>query len=349
LPGGLPEGRLGYAPAAYLERPTISQPGNTLLPLGVGPCRYLQVYGHESFLHLGPMAIRELRWRPARGSSFFNLPGGSFEAELRIGLTPVGNGPGQTLTHFGSNFATIQTVIQRKWLSYPGSGSTLDDLRRFEIRLPFDAGQSFVYDSSSGRDLVIELRVYASKGTLPLDFATNNEKTLGPVSAPASTFEGCASSTQSQPQYSGAPLPYLRVGSGVMQGVTFPKPGATMITFFGVRAQWIPFGNCVLTNDALDIRTTTIPSFGYAQYLMTIPNDPGLAGVSFFLQTMCVEGLPQRLDISSTPGVVHRIAIDPQRLTVPNVARAWVLTPTPDLASRASNVTQNGLVTAFVY
>ena len=114
--------KLNYSPVAYVSRVSATG-GNTLLPFNAGACRYQQVYDASTFLPLGPMRIRELRFRSAQGVAFLNQRGGLVEYSLRIGLTPKGVGPGQVQKRFASNIENAKLVIARKKMVYGGSGA----------------------------------------------------------------------------------------------------------------------------------------------------------------------------------------------------------------------------------
>lgn len=319
---------------------------NNVWPYGTAPMRYMQIHDTWTFTSTKTLLARGLAYRPTLQSFGFNKPAASTEVMLRIGVAPNGVTSQTPATTFDGNFdaASVKTVFTRKVVNYPNSGTTLDELKIFDISFPFDSATFFLWNGTSANSLTIETRCYASQGGYPFDFAADLAVRGNGYSVENGAYAGCNNNAnkvvehevQTDKLFVGSPNATL-IGRSFLPSI----PGILSIGATAINAT-IPGTSCNLVNDPLLLIPGLTDAAGDLNIVFPLPNDPNLHRVSFYSQVVFVDVAANGPGVITTRGFENGIGAGAiaQNLGIIRMRT----TGDPDAATTIANTYANGLV-----
>lgn len=278
---------------------------NNNYPLSWGTGAYQQVHSAASFSNNTPATINRLRMRMGQGYS--GSSGYPIDVELFMGDSP--HGADAVSGTFANNIVggTEVNVVTRKNINLP----TVPNNDWAVAPFPFDV--PFVWN---GGDLEWRAIVHGN--------GNNNQRFSYPVDAFWSLGEstrigstlGCQSALGTQAASHSVSL-YEPGNTATFYGYSYVAAGGlpTVLTFGGSDSSWsglpLPFDlgvigapMCFITNDILLTRgnATQAGSRGQVVDMLTIPDDPTLAGASFFSQYLFLQTGANQLGLFTSDG-----------------------------------------------
>jgi len=330
-----------YAPGYALGQVN----SNNIYPHSTAQMRYQQIHDAWTFTSQVPGIVRSVSFRPSNQSPYLNRAGATVEMQIELGLAATGVDAQKGSLTMDNNFdkTTRKLVMSRKKINYPSSGTTLDQLKIFDIKFPFDASSVFLWNPLLRRSLVIELRQYSHSGGYAWDFVSSTSVAGNGFSVQNGTFDGCPSKGNTVPEFEGDGANLKIGGTGNFTG-TYDKANIPAFMSIGAGSLGVvlPGSKCMVMNDLLWVGGGVTNSANVFKLSFPVPNTPSLADGRFYTQMFFLESGANPLGIVTSRGLMNGIGRGSGWKTM-GIARIYGR-GSPDTLTTAQSNFKNGLV-----